>query len=148
MIAEGLSLALMAWCLSALALGFGVYLGGRALLDPNWAQALVGLKPDGPRGGGAEFRAVYGGVFLGSHLVGLALALNWIFSGAASLGAIAIGANAAISASWGGAAIARIVSMARDNPTRTRFNRLSTIIEIVMALLIGAPWIFWMLGLS
>ena len=58
-------LTLVAWCLSALALAFGAYLGARGLFDPHWAQKLVRLKPDEQGGGFAEFRATYGGVFLG-----------------------------------------------------------------------------------
>ncbi|MBS0384976.1 MAG: hypothetical protein JSS00_06470, partial [Proteobacteria bacterium] len=67
MIKEGLSLALAAWCLSALALGFGALLGARGLIDPRWAQRLVRLQPDERGGGFAEFRATYGGLFFGLH---------------------------------------------------------------------------------
>src|SRR5690242_20363139 len=58
---EGLSFALLAWSLNALALAFGAYLGLRGLFDPNWAAKLVRLKPDERGGGFAEFRATYGG---------------------------------------------------------------------------------------
>jgi hypothetical protein len=78
MIAEGFSLALVAWCLSALALAFGALLGLRGLIDPRWAQKLVRLRPDEQGGGFAEFRATYGGVFLGLHAVALFFAVMWI----------------------------------------------------------------------
>jgi hypothetical protein len=148
MAAEGLSLSLVAWCLSALALGFGVYLGGRGLLDPHWAQKLVRLKPDDQGGGFAEFRAVYGGVFLGLHVVALVFVLSWVLGGEASVGATAIGATATIAASWLGAAFGRWLSMRRDSETRTAFNRLSIAIEIAMSVLVGAPWLLWLLGIG
>jgi hypothetical protein len=146
MIAEGLSLALVAWCLSALALAFGVYLGGRGLIDPLWAQRLVRLKADEQGGGFAEFRAVYGGLFLASHLTALAFALLWIVHGDAVVGTIAIGANAVMGAAWGGAGLGRVLSLLRDEGVKTRFNRVSVVIELAMAALIGAPWLVWMLG--
>jgi hypothetical protein len=145
MIAEGLSLGLVAWCLSALALAFGVYLGARGLFDPHWAQKFVRLQPDAQGGGFAEFRATYGGVFLGSHLVALLLVLAWLLAGEAVVGTTAIGAIAVIAAAWGGAALGRALSMLRDAGTKTPFNRASPIVETVMALLIGAPWLVWLL---
>jgi|GEM_PF-197421 len=148
MIAEGPSLELLAWCLCVLGLGFGVYLGGRGLADPHWAQKVARLKPDERGGGFAEFRAVYGGLFLGLHLVALMLALAWILRGGGVVGTTAIGAIAVISAAWGGAGAGRTISIMRDPGVQTPFNRLSVLVEIVMALLIGAPWFFWMAGLS
>ncbi|MFT3727360.1 MAG: hypothetical protein QM759_06025 [Terricaulis sp.] len=148
MIAEGLSVSLVAWCLSALALGFGAYLGVRGLLDPHWAQKLVRLQPDAQGGGFAEFRAVYGGVFLGLHLVALLFVMSWIFIGKAGMGSTAIGATAVIAASWFGAAFGRVLSMLRDDGTRTQFNRFSVGIELVMFALIGAPWLLWFCGVD
>src|SRR5262245_26866999 len=114
MIAEGLSVSLVAWCLSALALGFGAYLGARGLIDPAWAEKLVRLKPDAQGGGFAEFRAVYGGMFLGLHGLALMFVLSWIAGGETAVGTTAIGASAVISASWFGAAFGRLLSMLRD----------------------------------
>ena len=145
MIAEGLSVALVAWCLSALALAFGALLGLRGLIDPRWAQKLVRLQPDEQGGGFAEFRATYGGVFLGLHAVALLFTLKWIFNGEAILGTTATGATAVISAAWFGAAFGRLASMWRDG-SRTKFNELSTMIELAMGVAIGAPWIVWLLG--
>lgn len=148
MIAEGLSLSLVAWCLSALALAFGAFLGARGLLDPHWAQKLVRLRPDAQGGGFAEFRAVYGGVFLGLHLVALVFVVSWIVIGKAGMGSIAIGATAVIAASWFGAAFGRLLSMLRDGGTQTKFNQLSAGIEIGMFVLVGAPWLLWLCGLA
>jgi len=148
MIAEGQSLALVAWCLSALALAFGAYLGARGLLDPHWAQKLVRLSPDEQGGGFAEFRAIYGGWFLGLHAVALIFVLEWMFRGEGVIGTTAIGATAAIAVAWGAAAAGRVISMLRDDGAQTRFNRLSAAVEVAMAALIGAPWLVWMLGVG
>ena len=147
MIAEGLSVALVAWCLSALALAFGAALGLRGLLDPRWAQKLVGLQPDEQGGGFAEFRATYGGVFLGLHAVALFFALMWIVFGGALVGVMAAGACAAIAAAWAGAAFGRVLSMLRDG-AYTRFNLYSACLEALVALLIASPWLVWSLPAS
>ena len=148
MLAEGLSLSLVAWCLSALALAFGAFLGARGLIDPHWAQKLVRLRPDAQGGGFAEFRAVYGGVFLGLHATALLFVLGWILIGTAGMGGAAIGATAVIAASWLGAALGRLVSMLRDSDTQTKFNQLSVGVEFAMAVLVGAPWLLWLFGLG
>jgi hypothetical protein len=137
----------LAWCLSALALAFGTYLGARALIDPHWAQKLVRLRPDEQGGGFAEFRAVYGGVFLGLHAVTLIFVLGWVLSGEIVVGTTAIGATAVVSASWFGAAFGRLLSMLRDD-TRTKFNRLSVAIEVAMFVFVGLPWLLWLLRLD
>lgn len=148
MIAEGLSIALVAWCLSALALGFGAYLGARGLFDPRWAQNLVRLQPDAQGGGFAEFRAVYGGVFFGMHALALLFVLAWIFGGESTIGAAAVGATAVIAASWFGAAFGRVWSVLRDEGTQTKFNRFSVAVEVVMFVLVGAPWLLWLFGVD
>jgi hypothetical protein len=145
MIQEGLSLALVAWCLSALALAFGAYLGARGLIDPRWAQKFVRLQPDEQGGGFAEFRATYGGMILGLHIAALFFAVIWIIFGGALVGVVATGACAAIAAGWGGTAFGRVVSMWRDH-TMTRFNVISAIVEAVVALIIAAPWFLWSVG--
>ncbi len=144
MIAEGWSLALVAWCLSALALAFGVYRGIRSLIDPHWAQKLVRLAPDEPdeRGGFAEFRATYGGLFFGLHAAALLLALIWIARGGALVGVMATGASAAIAAAWAGAAAGRALSMWRDGAA-TRVNLSSAALEAIVAIVVGAPWLLW-----
>jgi hypothetical protein len=132
-----------AWIVNALALAFGAILGARALIDPHWAQKLVRLKPDEQGGGFAEFRATFGGLFLFMHLAALVLTLRYTLAGGALIGVVATGATAAVAAGWGGAAFGRLVSMWRDK-TDTKFNRLSFVIESVMALAIAGPWLVWM----
>jgi hypothetical protein len=145
MIAEGLSLALVAWCLSALALALGAFLGARSLIDPRWAQKLVRLQPDERGGGFAEFRAAYGGLFFGLHAAALFFAVSWILFGGALVGVLATGACAAIAAAWAGAAFGRVVSMLRDS-AYTRFNLYSALFEAVLAMIIAAPWLVWSTG--
>jgi len=135
----------MAWCLSALALAFGALLGARGLLDPYWTQKLVRLQPDRQGGGFAEFRATYGGLFLGLHLAALLLALMWIVRGGALVGVMATGACAVIAAAWAGTAFGRSLSMLRDR-AYTRFNLFSAALEAAIAIVIGAPWLLWSAG--
>jgi hypothetical protein len=82
----------VAWLLNALALAFGVALGARALLNPKWAARLVRLREDEQGGGFAEFRATYGGVFLGLHGVTLLMTLKYMLGGEYVLGVAAAGA--------------------------------------------------------
>ncbi|MDZ4692576.1 hypothetical protein [Terricaulis sp.] len=136
---------LFAWGLNVLALCLGAALGARALIDPKWAARFVRLKADEQGGGFAEFRATYGGVFLGLHLAALLLALRYLLSGGALVGVVAAGASAALCAGWAGAAFGRFVSMVRDR-TDTKFNRISCGVELAMALAIGMPWFVWALS--
>jgi hypothetical protein len=135
---------IFAWGVSALALLAGVGLGARALWDPAWAAKLVRLKADEQGGGQAEFRATFGGVFLGLHLVALLFTLLYLKSGAYVIGVCATGASAAIAAGWGGAAFGRAIAIWRDGAD-TQFNRLSIGIEITMAVAIAMPWLVWFL---
>lgn len=135
----------MAWIVSALALAVGIYLGARGLLDPRWASRLVRLQADEQGGGFAEFRATYGGVFLGLHAVGFLFALYYLLTGHPVMGVAAIGAVAALSAGWGGAAFGRLIAIWRDGAD-TKFNRLSVVVETAMAAAIGAPWAVWILS--
>lgn len=133
-----------AWWLSALALLVGVGLGARALYDPAWAAKFVRLKADEQGGGQAEFRATFGGVFLGLHLVALLFTLLYLRSGAYVIGVNATGASAAIAVGWAGAAFGRAVSIWRDGAD-SKFNRLSIGVEIAMAFAIAMPWLVWFL---
>ena len=135
---------LFAWWLSALALLVGVGLGARALYDPAWAAKFVRLKADEQGGGQAEFRATFGGVFLGLHLVALVFTLLYLKSGAYVIGVSATGASAAIAMGWGGAAFGRAIAIWRDGAD-TKFNRLSVGVEITMAFAIAMPWLVWFL---
>lgn len=131
-----------AWALSALALLVGVGLGARALIDPAWAAKFVRLKSDEQGGGQAEFRATYGGVFLGLHLIALLFTLLYWYSGAYVVGVSATGASAAIAAGWAGAAFGRGIAIWRDGAD-TPFNRMSIGVEIAMAFAIAMPWLAW-----
>lgn len=135
---------IFAWGLSALALLFGAALGVRALIDPEWAAKFVRLKADEQGGGFAEFRATYGGVFLGLHLVALVFTLFFLLGGEYVIGVCATGATAAIAAGWAGAAFGRVIAMWRDGAD-TSFNRMSAGVEIAMAFAIGMPWLVWFL---
>lgn len=130
------------WVLNALALAFGALLGARALLDPKWAARFVRLKADEQGGGFAEFRATYGGVFLGVHAIALIMTLMYLGAGEYVVGVAATGAAAALAAGWAGASGGRILSMLLDGAD-TKFNRLSAAVEAVLALAIAAPWIGW-----
>lgn len=134
----------IAWTLCVIGLCFGAFLGARGLLDPKWAAKLVRLREDGQGGGFAEFRATYGGVFLGLHLAALLLVFVYLRGGAAIPGVAATGAVFATAAAWAGAAIGRLASIWRDPGANTAFNRLSAAVETVAALAIGAPWALWL----
>ncbi len=136
---------LIAWILNALALGIGVILGARALIDPRWAAKLVRLNADEKSGGFAEFRATYGGLFLGAHAAALALTLQWLASEQYLIGVAASGAAAVLAAAWGATAFGRALAMWRD-AADTRFNRVSTAFELLVAAAIGGPWLLWALG--
>ena len=102
------------------------------------------LKADEQGGGQAEFRATFGGVFLGLHLVALLFTLLYLRSGAYVIGVNATGASAAIAVGWAGAAFGRAVSIWRDGAD-SKFNRLSIGVEIAMAFAIAMPWLVWFL---
>lgn len=133
-----------AWGLSALALLIGAALGARALIDPDWASKLVRLKADEQGGGQAEFRAVYGGVFFGLHLIALVMTLFFLLGGEYVIGVCATGASAVIAAGWAGAAFGRGLAIWRDGAD-TKFNRMLIGVEIAMAFAIAMPWFVWFL---
>ncbi|MBY0567791.1 MAG: hypothetical protein K2P70_10785 [Hyphomonadaceae bacterium] len=130
-----------AWVLNVLALLVGVALGVRGLFDPKWVARLVRLREDGP-GGGAEFRATYGAMFIGLHLVALAMTGKYLIGGTYVVGVAASGAAAVLAAGWAGAAFGRVVSILRDGAD-TKFNRASVVFELAMTAFIGAPWAVW-----
>ena len=135
---------IFAWLVCALGLTFGAGLGARALVNPHWAQKLVRLKPDEQGGGFAEFRATYGGLLLGAHVMALMLLALYFVVGEFVIGVAATGASAVLSAAWGGTAFGRAIAIWRDGAD-TKFNRLSLGIELLAAAAIGAPWIVWVL---
>lgn len=131
-----------AWVLNALALVFGAALGARALFDPKGAARFVRLKADEQGGGFAEFRATYGGVFLGVHVVALMMTLMYLGGGEYVVGVAATGAAAALGAGWAGSSGGRVLAMLLDGAD-TKFNRISAAVEAGLALAIAAPWIGW-----
>ncbi|OQW56709.1 MAG: hypothetical protein A4S17_05080 [Proteobacteria bacterium HN_bin10] len=133
-----------AWGVSVLALLFGAALGARGLIDPHWAAKFVRLREDEQGGGFAEFRATYGGVFLGLHAVALLFALIYLMGGEYVIGVCATGAGAAVAAGWAGAALGRGLAIWRDGAD-TPFNRLSMGVESALALAIAMPWLVWFL---
>lgn len=135
----------IAWGLNVLSLLLGAGLGARALIDPHWAARFVRLQADEQGGGFAEFRATYGGVFLGLHLVALVMSGAYLFGGEYVIGVAATGAAAALGAGWAGACIGRLLAIWRDG-ARTRFNYMSVGVEAAVALSISAPWAVWVLG--
>jgi hypothetical protein len=130
------------WIVNALALAFGAALGARALYDPKWASRFVRLKADEQGGGFAEFRATYGGVFLGVHAIALIMTLMYVSAGEYVVGVAATGAAAALGAGWAGSSGGRVLAMFLDGAD-TKFNRLGVVVEAVLALAIAAPWIGW-----
>lgn len=135
---------IFAWLVSVLALIIGAGLGARALIDPDWATKFVRLKADEQGGGQAEFRATYGGVFLGLHAAALLLAIFYLMGGEYVIGVCATGASAAIAAGWGGAACGRAIAIWRDGAD-SKFNRMSVGVELAMAFAIAMPWLVWFL---
>lgn len=90
------------------------------LLWPRKVSSVIGLHLPGPLGI-SEFRATYGGLFLGA---GLATALIGSREAALVLGA-----------AWGGAFIARAVSLVVDR-SRSKENIAGLVIEAVVAALL------------
>ena len=130
------------WVLNALALAFGVGLGARGLFDPKWAARFVRLKADEQGGGFAEFRATYGGLFAGVHVVALIMTLMYLTAGEYVVGVAATGAAAALAAGWAGASGGRVLAMLLDGAD-TKFNRTSAAVEAALAVAIAAPWLGW-----
>ncbi|MCW5724803.1 MAG: hypothetical protein KIS81_07575 [Maricaulaceae bacterium] len=118
--------------LAALAAVIGAGLGVFGLLAPSRAAALVKLQALPGLGGFAEFRATYGGFFLGLHAA---------FLIALFLGAGVIGAAGVLCLGWGGVAAGRALSMLADKGegTRTQFNAISLVFEALIALAFAGP---------
>jgi hypothetical protein len=111
------------------------------LANPGWASRLVRLLPDPARPGGfAEFRATYGGLFAATHLLALAFVAEALRKPDIGANLLALGASAVCAAIWGGTAIGRAISIAADK-TGGGFNAGSLVFEVVLGLLIAAPWL-------
>lgn len=131
----------ISWLLACLPL---VAVGAMALiafLHPHWGARLVRLREEAERPGGfAEFRATYGGLFLGSHGAALGLIVMYLGAGNEVVAMTAGGAVLVLGAGYAGSAAGRLLSMARDG-ARTAFNAGSTVFEAACALLLWAPWV-------
>jgi hypothetical protein len=120
--------------LALVALSLGALMGVGGLLNPHWAANVVRLQPDPAfKGGLAEFRASFGGLFLATHTAGFGLLL----ATPPEVGAAGLVAVAAI---WAGSALGRTVSVLVDG-TGTAYNLGSIAFELVMALALLAPLI-------
>jgi hypothetical protein len=131
---EGLNADLIAWLLNLAALTCAMGLGARALLNAKIAARLA-LGPS------------FAGALILAHLAAFAFSFLWIVEGGYPTGLCALGAAAALSAAWFGAAAGRGLSMLRAR-TYAASERRVVLLLIVFALLIGAPWITWTIGLS
>ena len=114
----------------ALALGALMGLGG--LVNPRWAANVVRLIPDPSfKGGLAEFRASFGGLFLFVHVA--AAACLYFLPAAESAAPLYV-----VAGIWFGSAVGRTVSVLLDG-TGTAYNYGSIVFELVMGLMLIAP---------
>ena len=123
-----------AFAISTLALSLGAIYGLACLVSPEFAARSVRLQADPERPGGySEFRATFGGVFLGLHLAALAFILMPQKGGAVAAGVLAAG--------WIGAAIGRLAALFLDaeKVRNTSVNWKLVPFEMIMALAIAAP---------
>ncbi len=132
-----------AWIVCALGLVFGAGLGLAGLVFPRWAARLVRLQEAAP-GGAAEFRATFGGLFFALHAAPLAMLAVRMKSDDLALLVMATGASGVIAGGWFTTAAGRLLSMALDG-TNTPFNRASVGVEVLIGLMIAAPWFAWAL---
>ncbi len=119
--------------ISAGTLAFGAGLGVKGMLDPMWAGRLVRLQPEnGQPEGYAEFRATFGGMFLGLHLAALAFLVFW--GEDAGVAACSI-----LAAGWWFTALGRYLSYSMDSNTQHSHVVRSVAIEVIIGLAI-AVW--------
>ena len=128
------------WIAAGIGALIGALMGVLSLFNPRWGASVVRLAPD-PRwkGGWAEFRASYGGALALLHGgVLLTLVMSW----QAGAGAV-MGASFAASCYWLGMAAGRVVSVIadREKDTATAYNLFGVGFELVMAALLGAPFL-------
>lgn len=119
---------------SLIGLSLGAIYGLACLANPGFAASSVRLQanPDQP-GGYAEFRATFGGVFLGLHLAAIAFLISSVSAAPVAAGVIAAG--------WFGAAIGRALALTMDGEqvANTSLNAKLIVLEVVMALAIASP---------
>jgi hypothetical protein len=119
--------------ISAGTLAFGLGLGVKGMFDPAWAGRLVRLQAEnGQPEGYAEFRATFGGMFLGLHLSALAFLVFW--GKDAGIAACSI-----LAAGWLFTALGRYLSYSIDTHTHNGHVARSVAIEGIIGLAI-AVW--------
>lgn len=97
-------------------------LGAYAMVNPAWASRLVRLVPtEGQVEGRSEFRASFGGLFLGGHAFA-AWTLTTAQPGAEM-------AAAALGLAWLGAGVGRTISLFADNAL-TNLNIFNVAFEL------------------
>ncbi|HPE48718.1 MAG TPA: hypothetical protein PLR76_09980 [Hyphomonas sp.] len=123
--------------ISSVALTFGAVLGLGGLFAPGWAAGIVRLieDPDPLKPGGfSEFRATFGGLFLFSHMMALAIVVSMppVFAVVAVL-PIAVG--------WIGAALGRALSLVADRNRNREAGLIPVwiVLELIIGLAIAAP---------
>jgi hypothetical protein len=101
-------------------------MGAMGLFAPQTASKFVGLKSV-TTAGDAEFRATYGGLFIGLGLVPL-LSFHPLAFAVVGLG-------------WLGAALGRLVSIALDKTVSSKnIGAVGFEVAFGCLLLVGAPW--------
>lgn len=143
---EGFSPELVAWALNALTLALCAGFGARAVVSPDWAARFLRLQPQQRSEDFAMFSATMGGLFLASHAAALYFTMKWIFGGEGVIGIFAAGAAAALAGAWIGSALGRGVTLLKDRALATQFNLRAAGVEVLLGVLIGAPWLVWALG--
>jgi len=122
--------------LAMIAAHVGALMGLLGLINPEWSKNVVRLAPGPDKPGGyAEFRASFGGLFLFLH----AAPIIAFFAGNGFMGSAFAAALA-----WIGMALGRVVSMLLDHKamgTRTGYNVFGTGFELVLGLMLLAPFI-------
>jgi hypothetical protein len=128
---------------SGVGLAIGAGMGLTSMINPRWGSRLVRLQADPDRPGGfAEFRGTYGGLFFFTHL----LPLLFLFLGPGAAAPDSLGSGLYVwllpgcIAIWWGTAVGRIISILVDRQGLP-FNIASVGFELVLGLLIGAPFL-------
>ncbi|WP_421790278.1 DUF4345 family protein [Hyphobacterium sp.] len=112
---------------AAAVIGFCLGVGG--LISPKWRMGLTRLMPAKPEGA-AEFRATFGGFFLGAHAAAM---LGILFDRGV------VGASFVLAAAWGASASGRLVALALEDGTRHKSNYIMLVIELALAVALILP---------
>lgn len=108
-------------------------LGGYGMINPSWVSDLVRVVPaPGKVEGKSEFRATYGGLFLGGHMFALWTLLSQMPGAELASGALGAG--------WCGSGAGRLVSFMVDK-TASRLNVFNVCFEFVLGVALLLPLI-------